>query len=123
MQTAKYQSGRIFSRYDPNDPDVSQKILNDSEFRAKFPKARAVGPDKIDYGDGRPVDYIIGHGAPGASFGWQTEDGGVGAPNSGMAGLASPALGSESDLMAMILESLQTAQPDPQDLLRAQFRI
>jgi hypothetical protein len=124
MQTAKYQSGRIFSRYDPNDPGVSQKIAADAEFRAQFPNARFVGPDKIDYGDGRPVDYIIGHGAPGAMFGWQTDDGGVGGPNSArMAGLPTPGLGSESDLMAMILESLQTAQPDPQELLQAQFRI
>lgn len=74
MQTAKYQAGRIFSNYDPNNANVLQAILGDSQFRAQFPNAKGVGPDKIDFGDGRPVDIIRGHGAPGAKFSWQTED-------------------------------------------------
>lgn len=77
MQTAKYQAGRIFSNYDPNNRDVLQAILSDAQFRAQFPNAKGVGPDKIDFGDGRPVDVIRGHGAPGAKFSWQTEDSGA----------------------------------------------
>jgi hypothetical protein len=74
MQTLKYQQGRIFSRYDPDDPNASAKVLSDPEFQQLYPNAKAVGPDKIDYGDGRPVDFIRGYGAPGAKFSWQTED-------------------------------------------------
>lgn len=77
MQTLKYQVGRIMSRHDPNDPDILGKIMSDPEFRANFPGAKQVGPDKIDFGDGRPVDVIRGHGASGAKFSWQTEDTGV----------------------------------------------
>ena len=73
MQTAKYQAGRIFGRFDPNDPNVGASILNDPEFKRLFPNARLIGPDKIDFGDGMPVDFIRGHGAPGAKFAWQAD--------------------------------------------------
>ena len=79
MQTAKYQAGRILSRFDPNNPQVLASILADPEFQRMFPGAKGVGPDKIDFGDGRPVDVIRGHGAPGAKFSWQTMDGSGGA--------------------------------------------
>lgn len=79
MQTAKYQAGRILSRFDPNNPQVLASILADPEFVRMFPRAKGVGPDKIDFGDGRPVDVIRGHGAPGAKFSWQTMDGSGGA--------------------------------------------
>lgn len=86
MQTLKYQAGRIFSGYDPDDPAVLQKIMNDPSFKAQFPNARSEGPDKIDFGDGQLIDMIRGHGAPGAKFAWQWQNepqggGGGGAPS------------------------------------------
>jgi hypothetical protein len=127
MQTAKYQAGRIFSRFDPNDGNVLAAILNDPEFKQMFGGAKGVGPDKIDFGDGRPVDVIRGHGAPGAKFSWQTEDG-PGIPGlvsgSGATGASQiPIAGQQSDLMAQIMAALQQdQQPDPQVLLQEQLR-
>ena len=112
MQTAKYQAGRIFSRYDPNDAGALDKILGDAEFKGLFGNAKGVGPDKIDFGDGRPVDMIRGFGAPGAKFSWQTED----APATGGDGMAAttPAPGmspaGDNSALAKIMEELQAAQ-------------
>lgn len=126
MQTAKYQAGRIFSRFNPDDANALNSILNDPEFKGLFPNARGVGPDKIDFGDGRPVDVIRGHGAPGAKFSWQTMDdatvpGSIGGRPLGLGG-APVWLGQQSDLMAQILASLQAQQPDAQALLQQTLR-
>lgn len=125
MQTAKYQAGRIFSRYDPNDAGALEKILGDAEFKSVFANAKGMGPDKIDFGDGRPVDMIRGHGAPGAKFSWQTED----APSAaaGGQGMGQP-MGmsptSDNSALAKIMEELAAAQqgaesPTERDALMA----
>lgn len=123
MQTLKYQAGRIFSRHNPEDPNVLQSILNDPEFKALYPNAKGMGPDKIDFGDGRPVDVIRGHGAAGSRFSWQTEDmqggGGNGAVSGGnamMGGGSQPSAlalqlaqqnsGQSTDTLAMIMKIL-----------------
>jgi len=123
MQTAKYQAGRMFSRFDPNDPGALTNLLNDAEFKGVFGNAKGVGPDKIDFGDGRPVDVIRGHGAPGAGWSWQTQDDApvIGATRPGVSNTL-PIVGQQSDLMAQILESLQGQQDiDPQMLLQQQL--
>lgn len=114
MQTAKYQAGRIFSRYDPNDAGALEKILGDSEFKSVFANAKGMGPDKIDFGDGRPVDVIRGHGAPGAKFSWQTEDAPMDAPSGAPAQAPMPTSNtmptSDNSALAKIMEELAAAQ-------------
>lgn len=55
--TIKNVSGRIFSHY-PAKPSSIPLVLADPRFKAKFPNAKQVGFDKIDYGDGKPVDVL-----------------------------------------------------------------
>ncbi len=55
--TIKNISGRIFSNY-PAKPSSIPLVLADPKFKAKFPNAKQVGFDKIDYGDGKPVDVL-----------------------------------------------------------------
>lgn len=86
-QTAKYQNAHFFGRYDP--AGGVQQLFADPEFTAMFPNAKPVGPDKIDYGDGFPVDVIQGYGAPGALWAWQTSnpaDQGGGTPGAAITG-------------------------------------
>ena len=72
MQTAKYQNSRIFARYDPTKG--AAQLMNDPEFKKLFPNARVVDVDKVDYGDGRPVDVIQNYGTPNAKWAWQTAE-------------------------------------------------
>ena len=53
----KNVNGRIFSNY-PAKPSSIPLVLADPAFKAKFPNAKQVGFDKIDYGDGKPVDVL-----------------------------------------------------------------
>ena len=134
MQTAKYQSGRIFSRFDPNSATALAELMADPEFRSLFPGAKAVGPDKIDYGDGRPVDVIRGHGAPGAKWAWQTEDAGApGAtvigqnPNvsrpqpAGQPGQVGQGQQGQGDYIAQLMDEINAQQPTGQDRLQQYF--
>lgn len=111
MQTAKYQAGRIFSRYDPTG--VGQ-IFTDDEFKKLFPNAKPVGSDKIDFGDGRPVDVIQGYDdATGRGVGWQwlTQD--EAAPASAATGAPAPVVaqaGTASNLPQVLQEITALAQ-------------
>ena len=77
--TASFKNtfGRMASRYDPRAAGSLDAMLSDPEFRRFYPNARKVGPDKIDFGDGRPVDvwrnYDDRTGA-GDAWAWQTMD-------------------------------------------------
>lgn len=55
--TIKNVNGRFFSNL-PAKPSSIPILLADPEFRALFPNAKQVGFDKIDYGDGKPVDVL-----------------------------------------------------------------
>lgn len=55
--TIKNVNGRFFSNL-PAKPSSIPILLANPEFRAIFPNAKQVGFDKIDYGDGRPVDVL-----------------------------------------------------------------
>lgn len=100
-QTAKYQNAHFFGRYDPSG-GVSQ-LFNDPEFVRMFPNAKAVGDDKIDYGDGFPVDVIQGYGAPGAMWAWQTSN-----PADQQApGVSAPAMTGGGSNLASIMQEIQ----------------
>lgn len=53
----KNVNGRFFSHL-PAKPSSIDTLLADPEFRALFPNAKKVSFDKIDYGDGKPVDVL-----------------------------------------------------------------
>lgn len=56
--TIKNINGRFFSNL-PAKPSSIPTLLADPRFRAQFPNATQVGFDKIDYGDGKPVDVLV----------------------------------------------------------------
>lgn len=77
--TMKYVFGRIASNYDPTQAGSLDAMMADPAFKAAFPNAVKVGDnDKIDFGDGRPVDVWRNHGAGagggGDAWAWQTMD-------------------------------------------------
>lgn len=55
--TIKNTSGMVFSHYPPK-PSSIPMVLADPKFRRLYPNAKQVGFDKIDYGDGKPVDVL-----------------------------------------------------------------
>jgi hypothetical protein len=93
----KYEFARIASRY-PSTPAGLQALVNDPEFRSKFPNARLVGHDSIDFGGalsggrtGSPVGVIdVGqnfNSQTGTGSGWWWGHGGPsGAPAAAASG-------------------------------------
>lgn len=77
----KNSFGKIASRYDAK-PSSLAAIFADPDFQRLFPEASIVeggAGDKIDFGDGRPVD-VLQSADPNAdsaiAWDWMTEDGG-----------------------------------------------
>lgn len=72
----KNVNGAIFSRYGAK-PSSIDMVLADPDFQALFPNAKKVGFDKIDYGDGKPVD-VLKNADPttdtAEAWAWQPED-------------------------------------------------
>ena len=137
--SVKNTFGRIASRYG-HAPGSIQQVMQDADFKKHFPNARYVpgtAGDKFDFGgvlsdfeSGVPVGVIdvLEHADPttNTSRGWQWLDESAGGAVPGGAvpsrgGQAAALPGQQSDLMSMILESLQQSQTDPQALLQQQF--
>lgn len=90
--SVKYQFARIAADY-PNTPEGLQRLVQDPRFRAAFPNARQVAPDKIDFGGalsdgsrGTPVGVIdVGEGFDtrnntGTGWWWGWDQGGAPLP-------------------------------------------
>ncbi len=104
MQTAKYQVGRVVSKYDLSRPDALDGIVN--ELKQYFPKIRITnhssGSVNLGQGDG-DVDIIENYGAANARGAWQPSNnagGGTGGSGGGTSagGGGSASTGSVSTL-------------------------
>lgn len=71
----KNVNGRFFSNLEAKPSNIP-KLLADPRFKALFPNAKQVGFDKIDYGDGKPVDVLVKadeQNDTAESWGWMPE--------------------------------------------------
>ena len=116
--THKNTFGKLASRYDPMDPQSTQKLMADPDFMAFFPDAKLIehpNADMIDFGDGKPVD-VKRASVNGASPAWQwgVDAGGAGAPGGAPGGPGAPpgapganGLGQDPALAAQLMAALQ----------------
>lgn len=88
-ESLKNTFGRIASNVDPGQENALSALMSLENFKKFFPNARQVGNDKIDFGDERPVDVLVGAQASGGgkNWAWQTSGG----PSAG--GASSAAMG------------------------------
>lgn len=112
VQNGKYQAGRIFSTFTPRPSNIGA-VLGNEQFKAQFPKAKQVGVDKIDFGDGRgPIDVLTNANAENdtASNWWWGDDNGIANAAQGPAAMPSPMspspVGGQSNLGA-VMEEIQ----------------
>lgn len=123
MRSVKYDAGRIMSRYAPK-PSELPKVLADPDFKARFPNAKQVGKDGIDFGGamsdgdtGSPVGLIdVGEAfddtndtGNGWWWGWDTGGGQQAvAPNGGIPKNGAPfdalAVNADESLAALIAQ-------------------
>ena len=110
MQTAKYQVGRVVSKYDLSRPDALDGIVN--ELKQYFPKIRITnhssGSVNLGQGDG-DVDIIENYGAVNARGAWQPQNGSGGSGSGGGGGTARTGAGSGSASTLGDLRNVYTA--------------
>ena len=75
MQTPKYVSGRIFSKYSAGDPAQVEAAM--AEIQKAYPGAEFDGKDKLTIPGVGTVDVIIGAGGPNPQWGWLAGGGGA----------------------------------------------
>jgi hypothetical protein len=77
-ESSKNAFGMIVTRFEPSTQGL-QQLLADTDFKAFYPNAQIVGEDKIDFGDGMPVDVIRNFDkATGRGDAWTYQTGGGG---------------------------------------------
>lgn len=119
--------GKIASRYAAK-PSSLQQILNDPDFKRFFPEAKIVqggAGDKIDFGDGKPID-VLRAADPNAdtagAWQWGVEDGGGASAGGGEGYNLTAGLGGQMDVNAIINSLMGGQDSQTQSLIQKILR-